>query len=567
MLSATLPTVIRSSANVFAGDLRQALVLGKIYVLAGYGVIFTLLAYVVTFAASAMVISIRDECSGRTGVAVESVLYGRGMSPICGDGMVGQLLVLLSPVLGLALVLLLVRGPPRPTGSPLLPPIEARVRTVFTPIVPRMASLRLGQWPDATRITPGGVLFSPQIVGEFQRWDTGMAVNLSRPASHYALFTTLHELGHQALHDVLYSRGADRAIPVVSGFVALLLLVAMPAGGLVDGYWLSVILTVFECVAAAVATRIVLGCIMTNFEFLMDHYAASSLAELAQRRQSLPALTRGYRKIWLDRSHPPLSERGEYLRSLRCGGFFWAYLMALPVMALVAVASTPSRETITAIHAILTAIDLVAVMSLCILGVFGGASARAGLPGVWWCYGLVVVFAVAFALTLGYSDRRFFLADTAHRLAFHGRLVFCLLVLAAPLAGVGLRRWTNWFDASPDKVNAPPPATPAIMTYTLSVPAPGAWLKRPLSPLRRRAEMALGRLARVLYRGGVTFAAAEAAMFGFVLLVYIFDTGIFSWVDIICFLTFFAVPFGHAMRPLCRLPLVLDQLFQTMSFA
>jgi hypothetical protein len=214
------------------------LVLGKIYVLAGYGIIFSLLAYVVTFAAGMMVISIRSQCAARTRTTVESILYGRGMSPICGDGMAGQILVLLSPVLGLALVLLLVRGPPRPSGRPLLPSIEARVPAMLTPILPHMASLRLGQWPEATRITQGGVLFSPQIVGEFQRWDSGIAVNLSRPGSHYALFTTLHELGHQALHDVLYSRGADRAAPVVSGFVALLLLVAMPAGAWVEGYWL-----------------------------------------------------------------------------------------------------------------------------------------------------------------------------------------------------------------------------------------------------------------------------------------------------------------------------------------
>lgn len=565
MIRAGLPTVLSASETfsgiapraAFAGSPRQAHVLGRLYVFAGYGVTFALLAYVVTFASSLMVLFIRGVCSARAAAPFDSLLLADGRSPVCDDGLAGQLLVLLPPVLELAAALWLIRGPPRMGGRPLIPPVEATVRAVFTPLMPRIAGSRLSQWPYGTMITPDGILFSPLLVGEFQAWTRGIAPDPNRTMAHYAIFTTLHELGHLTLGDTLYSRTSDRAIPAVSGFVALLLLVAMPAGQWADGYWLSVILTGLECVAAALATRCVLSRIMTNFEFLMDNFAASHASALTGGRQALPALSREDPKFWLRRSHPTLAARREYLRSMRCGGFFTAYFLALPVVALVEAASTSARDTMASIQALQSLNDLLAAVALFVLGLFAGAAARSGFPRAWWWYGglLVGVAAlIAAAMVAGVPGP---LADTATRLSFRGRFVLWGVVLVAPLAGLAARWWTDWFDAG---ANAIPPAQPPLTRHGAPVP------NQPSAPVFGRlisyCRSAFSGVALAFYRGFVCFAAMEAAVFGLIVIVFVVDTGIFDWVPLVCFLIYFAVPFSHALRPTWRLPLVLDQLFQ-----
>jgi hypothetical protein len=554
--SAALPGIAPTTA--FAGSPRQARVLGRLYVFAGYGVTFALLAYVVTFAASLMVLFIRGVCAARAAAPFDSLLFAAGRSPVCDDGVPGQLLALLPPVLELAAALWLIRGPPRVGGRPLIPPVEATVRAVFTPLMPRIAALRLSQWPNGTMITPDGILFGPLLVREFQDWTSGIAPNPARLMARYAIFTTLHELGHLTLGDTLYSRASDRAIPAVGGFMALLMLVAMPAGQWADGYWLSVILTGLECVAAVLATRYALSRVMTNFEFLMDNFAAAHASGLTGGRQTLPGFSHEETKFRLRRSHPTLAARREYLRSMRCGGFFTAYLLALPVVALAEAASTSARDTMASIQALQTLNDLLAAASLCVLGVFAGAAAaRSGFARAWWCYGGLVAVVAALILAATVLGVPAPLADTAYRLSFRGRIVLWGLVLAAPLAGLAARWGTDWFDCGP---NAIPPAQPPSTIH--SAPAP----KDPSAPLFGRliryGGAAFSRVALAFFRGFVFFAAAEAAVFGFIVIVFVVDTGIFDWVPLVCFLIYFAVPFSHALRPAWRLPLVLDQLFQ-----
>jgi hypothetical protein len=551
-------------ATAFAGSARQASILGKLYVLGGYAYILALLNHVVTFAAGLIVLPIRDNCSGRHGTAVQSLLFGSGQSPICGDGAAGQILALLVPILELALVLLIIRGPSPADGRPLSPAIETKVRSVFTPLVPLFARLQLWEWQERPRITPGGILFSPAIVKEFTAWESGAAINPLRPATHYAIFATLHEVGHLALHDLLYNRGADRAVPVVSTFVGLLLFVAAPAGAFVESFWLKATLTGLECFAAAVATRFVLRCILTDLEFLMDNFAASLVTGFAGRRLSMPPFLQEDRKRWIERSHPALAVRREYLRSMRCDAFLWTWLVALPLMVLVGVVSTPSRNTMASIHILSVGNDLLALASLFALGVFGGAAAAdRAFRGAWSCYGVVWLLAIA-VLTFYWSPGMPpILANDVHQLAFQGRSGFWVLVLFSPLAGVAARQWTDWFSASPTGGPDPPPVAARSPTRTASA-TPVAW-SNALSPrwLLHGGRAALHLLARWFYRGFVTFAAAEAATFGFVLLYYVLDTGILSWIDMVVFTLCLAIPLSHALRPSWWPPLVLDLLFQT----
>ena len=548
-------TSATSAAPGFAGSARQADILGTMAVAASYGIIFGMLAYVIAFAGSLTVIIVRANCAARAGTVVESVLYGYGTSPLCGDQASGQILALLLPVLELLLTLILIRGPLPANGFPMAPEVEVTVRSVFTPILPRIARMRLRQWADTSRITPDGVLFGPGLVQEFQTWGHGAWANPRRLPAHYAIFTTLHEFGHLALHDVFYSRGGDRALPVASTFVAVFLLVAMPAGALVQGYWLSVVLTGLECVAAVVATRCVLGRILTNLEFLMDNFAAARAIELIGRRLPFPPAVRETPRYWLQRSHPTVAARRTYLRSMCCSDFLWAFLPALPLMALLGWASSPSGESIASIRALVFVTDAITTASLCVLGVFGGAAAARGCSAAaWWGYGLIAVFAAALLLTRGFFDVPPYAADAAARLSLHGRSVMWFLIVASPPIGLAARRWTNWFDTGTFAA-----ATPRAKTL---------WWQKPWNYLpTARRSLGPGLFAAVLqqfYHAFVTIAAVEAAMFGFVILMYTLDTGIDSWIALVCFLIYFAVPLSHATRPLWRTPLVLDVLFQAM---
>lgn len=541
----------RRPVNLPPGGARQALILGRLQVLAGYGVIFALLSYVLTFGASAIVAVVREGCAARGSAAVDSLLYGMGGSPVCGDGIAGQVLALLPPLLELPLALLLIRGPRRVSGQALPAPVEAVVRAVFAPAVPAMAALRLAAWPEKTRITADGILFEPALVREFQAWDQGRPAVPSRLTAHHALFTTLHELGHLSLYDVLYSRAADRAIPVLSVFVAVLLLVALPAGQLVSGYWLSVLLTGLECLGAALATRLVLGGITSNFEFPADRFAASRVAEMEGRRRSLPAMLKDDPRSWLNRSHPRLTARREYLRSMSCGDFLWSYLLAVPLVALVQTAATTSRETIAAIHVLLAANDLLVAGSLFLMGVFGGAAASRGYGRVWALYGAVVAVTAGLVVLAAVFGPPPALADSAARLTAHGRAALWPLILAAPVAGVLARRWTVWFEAGLDT-----PRTPAAAGVgPLAAPRSGwrRWLGLP----------GWRRPVQGFYRAFVAVAAAEAGVFGFIVLFYLVETGVRTVFDLFLFGLYFAIPLSHAMRPLARWPLVLDQLLQT----
>jgi hypothetical protein len=546
--------------NRFSGSPRQAVILGTIGVVASYGIIFSMMLYVVAFASGYSVIFIRGNCAARAGTAVESLLYGRGVSPLCSDGLEGQFLALLLPLLEMCLAFIIIRGPPPPEGDAMEPAVEAAIRTVFAPLAPKISMLRLRQWAGTSRITPDGVLFSPGVAGEFRAWVFGAPIDPRRLPAHHAIFTTLHELGHLSLHDVLYSRGADRAVPTASIFVALFLLVAMPAGKIAEGYWLSVVLTGMECVAGVFATRCVLGRLLTNLEFLMDNFAAAQAIGLTGRRLSLPPAVIEGSRFWLRRSHPALAARREYLRTMRCSDFLWAYLLALPMMVLLQWASTPSGDTMPAITMLIIITDIVNAASLCILGVFGGAAVgRGGFPVVCRCYGLSAGFLAALILTDGLFNTLPYFADLAHRLSMHGRSGVWLLVLAAPLAGIALRRRTTWFDVDPGEAAA---GLPAIKSTTQGR-SQGVG-RKPAEPLRRlAARMRFSTLAKQFYHGGVTFAAAEAAVFGFIVLEYALDTGVYSWVEIVLFGTYFAIPLCHAIRPAWRGPLVLDLLFQT----
>jgi hypothetical protein len=557
--------VAGAQAATFAGSPRQASILGKLHVLASYVYIFALLNHVVTFAASMLVLPIRDNCPGRRGLANQSILFGNDLSPICGDGASGQFLALLVPVLELALVLLLIRGPARAGGRPLLPAIETKARSVFTPLVPRFAELRMWQWAGRPRITTGGILLSPAVVNEFAAWEGGGAINPLRPATHYAIFATLHEVGHQMLHDLLYNRGADRAVPVVSTFVGLLLFVAAPAGAFVQTFWLKATLTGLECFAAALITRFVLRCILTDLEFLMDNFAASLVTGLAGRRLSMPPFLQEDRKRWFERSHPTLAARREYLRSMRCDAFLRTWLLALPLMALVGLVSTPVRDTMTSIHAWAIANDFLALASLLVLGVFGGAAAdHPSFRGAWSGYGLILALAVTLLAFYWFLGKPPILAGEVDRLTFQVRFGLWLLVLAAPPAGAAARQWTPWFDPGPGGDPVPRPL-PARQRERIVWAAP-VGLPSVLAPKRvfQRASAALHWLALWFYHGFVTFSAAQAAAFGFVLLFYVLDTGILAWFDMCLFLLYLSIPMSHALRPYWWPPLVLDWLFQTV---
>jgi hypothetical protein len=549
-------------ATRFAGNARHAMILGTLAVTATYGVIFSIIAYVVIFCSSLTVIFIRANCSVRAGGMVDSMLYGTALSPLCGDSIAGQAAVLALPILELLLVFLLIRGPPPPDGEPLEPIVESAVRTVFAPIVPKVAGLRLYSWQHSSRITPDGVLFGPSVVAEFRAWIFGAPIDPKRLRAHLAIFTTLHELGHLAMHDVLYSRGSDRAVPVASIFVGLFLLVAMPAGGLVQGFSPSVILTGLECVAAVLATRCVLGRILTNLEFLMDNFAAAQGVAMTGRRLALPPFLKEDRRSWFRRSHPTLTARRQYLRSMRCGDFLWAYLATLILLLLLQWASTPTGDTISVVEFLLVVTDLTIAAALFILGVMGGAAAARGqAPGGWWCYGVASVFLTSLLLTGGFFNIPPYAADAAQRLSRHGRDGLWLLILVAPLAGIGIRQWTSWFDCDLGDAKVIPPLPKAAKHRQWT--KVGQYLQH-LSIRLPAGSAVFGAVAVPVYHGFITLAGAEAVVFGFIVLVYVLDTGISSGISLVFFLIYFAAPFLHAMRPARRVPLILDVLFQTL---
>jgi len=541
----------------FAGSPRQAVIIGTAYVMAGYGLILGMLATVATAAGSVTAIWLHENCRARAAIDSPrdpSWLYGAGPSPLCGNGSAVAAAALLLALAELALVLLLIRGSAPVGGQPVGPAIESRVRQAFAPFARRLAGLTIEQSVLGPRVTPRALLVNPTMVAEFAGWTDPVRFNTERWRTHYTIFATLHELGHATLGDVLYSRGADRAIPAVSGFVVLFMLVAMPAGALATDYWVSVILTGLECVVAFLATRCVLGCILTNFEFLMDNFAATRTIGMTGHRLTLPSRLQPGRRHWFTRSHPALAARRAYLWSLSCGDFLWTYLISLPVMVLLGIASTPSQPTFPAMAWMTAGVDVIVAAALCVQGVIGGAAAaRHPACGAWVGYGLVVALMAALFLTGGFFDLLPFTADAARRLSVHGRPVLWSLVLAAPPAGVLLRHWTAWFDPDPAAAPEPPQAAPLRES---SAPASVSWL--------RRVAGAVQRLGVWFHHGFVAFAGAAAAVFGFILLVYVLDTGIFSWVHLLCFTIYFAVPFTHAMRPLWRVPLILDQLFQAL---
>jgi hypothetical protein len=512
-----------------------------------------------------MVIFIQGTCPGRAALHADSVLYGTGVSPLCSGGPLGQAIALAIPILELALVVTMIRRLPTPRGTDLDAPVSTSIRRVFAPVMPKIVDIPIKLWSGPSRIMPHALLLSRPVVEEFRRWADDAAFDARKLSTNAALFTTLHELGHVSLRDLLYSRRGDQAILVASGFVAILLAVAMPAGALGGPYWLRFIATSAECAAAFMFTRYLFARIMTNFEFLADNYAAAQARRIVGRRLPLPPADAAPPASRLRRGHPALRARREYVRAMNCGEFLEVYLLVVLLMGLTWCASTARPQTIAAINGLVIATDLAATSALVVLGVFGGAAAAIDPRRhrvSWACAAVATVAMLAVVWTGGFFNTIPFAADVATRLSMHGRRWLWMLILAAPWAGVLLRQWTTWFDcATPATRSATlPPAPPRLIGLLSGQPA-RRW--RPhwhaVVPLVRDGW---SRAALSFHQGFVALAAVAAAVLGFVLLIYVFDTGIVSWVDMICFGTFCLIPLSHVVWPLRRLPLVLDMLFQ-----
>jgi hypothetical protein len=541
---------------------RQALILGRCYVLAGYGLIFSILAYTVVWAGSLTLFFIRTNCAVRAaGPMVHTLLFGRHASPLYSQGWGASALTLALLATQLLLILLLIRGAPAVAqGTPLDPATDGLVRRVLGPLAPPLHRLRLFAWPQpAARIVPTGILLDPATVRAFTAWaqrpDQPFGILAPR-----AIFTTLHEVGHATLYDLLYGRAADRALPAASGFLAFFVVATFQVGQYATTYWMAVVLTAVLAIATALGTRLVLARILTNFEFCMDFFAASRMVAVAPLRAGLPFGVRPTGRRWLHRSHPAPEVRSAYLRSLRCGDFLATYAATLPLLALLHLASTPAGGAPGAIQALGIASDLLAALSIGLMGVIGGAAAtgRGAPAAAWWSWAVLAALLASLLATDGFFDRLPFTTDAARRLSLHGRAVQWAIVLLAPPAGLALRRLTPWFSL-PDQPAPLQAATPPSLSAEPAVP-------RPAGARRWRSRLAagLGAVALRFHHGFVALAAVMAAGFGFIIIVYVLDTGIYALSQLLTFGLFFLVPFAHAMRPSWRTPLVLDLLVQTL---
>lgn len=545
----------------FAGSPLQAVTLGRLYVYAGYGIIFATLFYAILTASKITAIMILSSCHLPSVPTEPSLLYGTGQSPVCDGGILGQAMVLAIPLLEVGLILSLIRLRPTPDGVEISAPVAQLIRRTIAPYYPAIERMKLLTWSRKSQIAPEALFLQNTVVARFERWASGPAMNSAGLQDPSALFWTFHEIGHPRLHDLLYTRHGDKAVYIGCSFVALFLAVAFPIGSLGGPYWLALASTGLECTAAFLFARYLFATILTSFEFFADNYASAEASRLVGRRLDYPFGRAAVPASPFQRGHPATSSRQTFVSGMNCPELLNVWLLALPMGAMAWIASTPRGPSVPAIDGLVAITDIWMSLCLSILGCLGGAAAavftRRSRVSWWLATALAIVIPLIVA-TGGIFDLVPFAADASGRLSGKFRPVLGFLALVSPLVGMLLRRRTRWFDvtADGDRTAGGPPSRLRPRTSSLHAPPESAesiW----------RIPKAV---ARRVHNGFVILAGISAAIFSMVLMLYVVHTGIYSWIHVVCFSAYFLVPLSHAFWPKKRLPLILDMLLQAFLF-